>query len=90
MKLLRVITKILGWSLIFIGGISLPVVLYQLYCVIWGGALEGDIIYRDTFAPSKTGAIAEAVLFLSIIILGMALEHFGTRAIDRSMRKRQD
>ncbi|MBI5483262.1 MAG: hypothetical protein HY888_02235 [Deltaproteobacteria bacterium] len=90
MKLLRVIIKILGWSLIFVGGISLPVVLYQLYCVIWGGALEGDIMYLDTFAPSKARAIAEAALFFSIIILGMALEHFGTRAIDRITRNKQN
>jgi hypothetical protein len=89
MKLLRVIIKFIAWLLILLGGIVMPIILYQLHAVMWGGAVEGDVIYFDAAAPSKNLAITEFAVVVAIIVSGLALEHYGTKVVDRIIRKQQ-
>lgn len=66
----------------------IPIILYQLHAVIWGGARGGDVIYLDAFAFSKKRAITEFVVVIAIFVLGLALEHYGTKAMDKIIKNK--
>ena len=63
----------------------MPVLIYQFHAVIWGGVVEGEIIYFDAFAPSKSRAFIELSVNVTIFVIGVMLEHYGTKAIARSL-----
>ncbi len=88
MKILRAIIKLIGWLLILLSGLLIPIILYQLHAVIWGDALEGEVIYLDAFAPSKIRAITQFVVVIAIFVLGLSLEHYGTKAMDKVIKNK--
>lgn len=88
MKTLRTIIKLVGWLLIVLSGMMLPLIIYNLHAVIWGGAVKGEVIALETFAPSKSQAITEFVVVVAIFVLGLVVEHFGTKTLDKIIRKK--
>ena len=68
----------------------MPLTIYILYCVIWGGAVEGEVIAPETFAPTKILAITQFAIIITIFILGLVLDHYGIKAIDKLIKKEQN
>jgi hypothetical protein len=89
MKILKIVIKFIFWLLIIPWGMMLTITLYQLYAVFWGGVGEGECIYLDVFAPSKTVAIIFFAGALSIFVIILGLEHYGTKTTDKIVKKRQ-
>ncbi len=86
MKFLKVVIRLTAWAIILLSGIVMPFVLYQLYAVTLGGAVEGEIIYLDSVAPAKMRAAAEFVVTIGVLVFGLALEHYGTKAMDKRIK----
>jgi len=90
MKILRSIIKFIGWLIIILSGLMMPILLYQLHAVFWGGAVEGDLIYLDSFAPSRIQAIIELAVIVTIFVFGLILEHYGTKTMDRIINSKRE
>jgi hypothetical protein len=67
----------------------MPVFICELYMVVWVKVPEGERIMLDTYAPSKSRAIIGLAVNIAILAFGMALEHYGTKAISNHTKKNE-